>query len=156
MGLHLLVFVSCVDALFFFLSLSRDTNFLVPILLVLSNAKANGVAPRNRHSSNGSIDIKAGSFLDFPPPRTKKVNVVDRTSEEIEGIATMLQETTLNNVAYFGASAAMVTNTFDDEDLWGPQLGVSNTAGDVLVPEELQILPDPATREQLAELYYKV
>ncbi|KAG0376544.1 hypothetical protein BGX24_007594 [Mortierella sp. AD032] len=114
------------------------------------------IASRNRHSSNGSIDAKAGSFLDFPPPTPKKVNVVDRTSvEEIEGIANMLQETTLNNVAYFGANAAMVTNTFNDEDLWGAQLGASNTAGDVLVPEELQILPDPVTSEQLTELYYK-
>ncbi|OAQ35299.1 hypothetical protein K457DRAFT_656776 [Linnemannia elongata AG-77] len=67
----------------------------------------------------------------------------------------MLAETTLNNVAYFGANAAMVTNTFNEEDLWGAQLGDSNTAGDVLVPEELQILPDPITREQLTDLYYK-
>lgn len=123
----------------------------------MSNRKTTDVASRNRHSSNGSIDAKAGSFLDFPPPRPKKVNVIDRTSvEDIEGIATMLAETTLNNVAYFGANAAMVTNTFNEEDLWGAQLGASNSAGDVLVPEELQILPDPITREQLTDLYYKV
>ncbi|KAF9148270.1 hypothetical protein BG015_010002 [Linnemannia schmuckeri] len=120
------------------------------------STEATDATSRNRHSSNGSVDAKAGSFLDSPPPRPKKVNVVDRTSvEEIEGIASMLAETTLNNVAYFGANAAMVTNTFNDEDLWGAQLGASNTAGDVLVPEELQILPDPITREQLTDLYYK-
>ncbi|KAF9920367.1 hypothetical protein FBU30_009831 [Linnemannia zychae] len=119
------------------------------------STEAPGATSRHR-SSNGSIDAKAGSFLDFPPPRPKKVNVVDRTSiEEIESIAAMLQETTLNNVAYAGASAAMVTNTFNDEDLWGEQLGSFNTAGDVLVPEELQILPDPVTREHLTEQYYK-
>ncbi|KAG0274465.1 hypothetical protein BGZ96_004318, partial [Linnemannia gamsii] len=117
---------------------------------------ATDVASKNRHLSSGSVDTKAGSFLDFPPPRPKKVNVVDRTSvEDIEGIASMLAETTLNNVAYFGANAAMVTNTFNDEDLWGAQLGASNTAGDVLVPEELQVLPDPIIQEQLTDLYYK-
>ncbi|KAF9081567.1 hypothetical protein BGX23_000734 [Mortierella sp. AD031] len=119
------------------------------------STEATDIGSRNR-LSNGSLDVKAGSFLDFPPPTLKKVNIVDRTSlEEIEGIATMLAETTLNNVAYFGANAAMVTNTFNDEDLWGAQLGAANTAGDVLVPEELQILPDPITRDQLADLYYK-
>ncbi|KAF9538602.1 hypothetical protein EC957_006408 [Mortierella hygrophila] len=120
------------------------------------STEATDVTSRNRYSSNSSVDAKAGSFLDFPPPRPKKVNVVNRTSvQDIEGIASMLAETTLNNVAYFGANAAMVTNTFDEEDLWGAQLGAFNTAGDVLVPEELQILPDPITREQLTDLYYK-
>ena len=142
------------------LLLTNPVLSLVSISLfitILSNRKATDIASRKRHSSNASLDAKGGNFLDFPPPTPKKVNVVDRTSlEEIEGIATMLAETTLNNVAYVGANAAMVTNTFNDEDLWGAQLGSANTAGDVLVPEELQILPDPAAREQLAELYYKV
>ncbi|KAI7832586.1 fungal-specific transcription factor domain-containing protein, partial [Gamsiella multidivaricata] len=67
----------------------------------------------------------------------------------------MLAETTLSNVAYYGPSAAAVASVFNDEDLWGPQLGAASTEGDVLVPEEMQVLPDLATREYLIALYYK-
>jgi len=82
---------------------------------------------------------------------------VDRSSpEDLERIASVLTEATLNNIAYFGPSAAMVTGTFNDEDLWGPQLGAASTEGDVLVPEEMQTLPDESTRQFLVSLYYKV
>ncbi|KAF9559186.1 lactose regulatory protein lac9 and GAL4-like protein [Mortierella alpina] len=109
-----------------------------------------------RHTSNGSIDSQACTFLDYPADASKAVTVVDHSSsEDLDTLTAMLAETTLNNVAYFGPSAAMVASTFNDDDLWGPQLGAASTEGDILVPEEMQILPDPATREQLAALYYK-
>ncbi|KAG9321798.1 hypothetical protein KVV02_006544 [Mortierella alpina] len=109
-----------------------------------------------RHTSNGSIDSQACAFLDYPVDASKAVTVVDHSSsEDLDTLTAMLAETTLNNVAYFGPSAAMVASTFNDDDLWGPQLGAASTEGDILVPEEMQILPDPATRKQLAALYYK-
>ncbi|KAF9284610.1 lactose regulatory protein lac9 and GAL4-like protein [Mortierella alpina] len=109
-----------------------------------------------RHTSNGSIDSQACTFLDYPADASKAVTVVDHSSsEDLDTLTAMLAETTLNNVAYFGPSAAMVASTFNDDDLWGPQLGAASTEGDILVPEEMQILPDLATREQLAALYYK-
>ncbi|KAG0053576.1 hypothetical protein BGZ83_000860 [Gryganskiella cystojenkinii] len=87
---------------------------------------------------------------------SEAVNVVHHSSkEDLEHITNVLTEATLNNIAYFGPSAAMVTGTFNDEDLWGPQLGAASTEGDVLVPEEMQILPDESTRQYLASLYYK-
>ncbi|KAG0250691.1 hypothetical protein BG011_008156, partial [Mortierella polycephala] len=112
-----------------------------------------------RNSSIGSIDGGGGggsSFLDYPTEATKAVSVVDHSSsEDIDRLTAMLEETTLSNSAYFGPSAAMVANTFNDEDLWGPQLGNAGTESDVTVPKEMQVLPDPATREHLTYLYYK-
>jgi hypothetical protein len=98
------------------------------------------------------------SFLDYPvAANSKAVNIVDHTSAaDLEQINSVLTEATLSNIAYFGPSAAMVTGTFNDEDLWGPQLGAASTEGDVLVPEKMQILPDESTRQFLASLYYKV
>ncbi|KAG0211147.1 hypothetical protein BGX28_008457 [Mortierella sp. GBA30] len=109
-----------------------------------------------RHTSNGSFDGQGSSFLDYPADTSKAVTIVDHSSaQDLDTLTAMLAETTLNSVAYFGPNAAMVASTFNDEDLWGPQLGAAGTEGDILVPKEMQILPDPATREQLAALYYK-
>ncbi|KAF9993148.1 hypothetical protein BGZ65_011387, partial [Modicella reniformis] len=73
----------------------------------------------------------------------------------MEAVTKMLAETTLRNVAYYGPSAAVVANPLDDENLWGPQLGSTSTESDVYVPEEMQILPNSSTREDLTRLYYE-
>lgn len=78
------------------------------------------------------------------------------TAEEMDGLAAMLSETTLSNISYYGPSAAAtIADDFDDEDLWGPQIRSVNSAEDPIVPPELQILPDIATRQHLTELYYQ-
>ncbi|KAF9908818.1 hypothetical protein BX616_011372, partial [Lobosporangium transversale] len=110
-------------------------------------------SPVNESSSTRHVR-NSSSFLDLPTPKT--VNIVDHSSaEDLEALTTMLAETTLNSLSYYGPNAAMVATVFNDEDLWGPQLGAGNTESDVLVPEELQILPDAATRDHLIALYYK-
>ncbi|GJJ74386.1 hypothetical protein EMPS_06744 [Entomortierella parvispora] len=122
-----------------------------PIQFDLTSSRSETI--RQEESAN-PID---NSFLNYPiSSNSKAVNVVDRSSaEDLERIASVLTEATLNNIAYYGPSAAMVTGTFNDEDLWGAQLGAASTDGDVLVPEEMQILPDESTRQFLVSLYYK-
>ncbi|KAI7821050.1 hypothetical protein BC939DRAFT_211697 [Gamsiella multidivaricata] len=77
------------------------------------------------------------------------------TADDMDALTTMLSETTLSSMAYYGPSAATIASDFDDEDLWGPQIRSTNTE-DVTVPVEMQILPDLATRQHLTDLYYKV
>jgi hypothetical protein len=75
----------------------------------------------------------------------------------MEALTTLLSETTLSGLASFGTDGgAPVERDLDEEDLWGPQVRSSNNADDEVVPLDMQILPDPATRKHLVELYYKV
>ena len=75
----------------------------------------------------------------------------------MDSLAAMLAETTLSNVSYYGPSAAAtIASDYDDEDLWGPQIRSVSTTEDLLVPIEMQVLPDIGTRRHLSELYYKV
>lgn len=75
----------------------------------------------------------------------------------MEALTALLSETTLSGLASFGTDGgAPVERDLDEEDLWGPQVRSSNNADDEVVPLDMQILPDPATRKHLGELYYKV
>ncbi|ORY99516.1 fungal-specific transcription factor domain-domain-containing protein [Lobosporangium transversale] len=74
--------------------------------------------------------------------------------EQMDALAAMLSETTLNTMAYYGPNAATISTDLDDDDLWGPQIRSTNTE-DQVVPPEMRILPDVTTRKYLAELYYK-
>ncbi|KAF9347388.1 hypothetical protein BGX26_001099 [Mortierella sp. AD094] len=96
----------------------------------------------NGHNNNNNNLTVPGSI---PPPKST-------TPEEMDALVSMLSETTLNGMAYYGPSAA--ASDYNDDDLWGPQIRSSSSV-DQVVPPELQILPDPATRQQLTELYYK-
>lgn len=78
------------------------------------------------------------------------------TQEEMEALTALLSETTLSGSASFGTDGgAPVERDLDEEDLWG-QIRSTNNADDEVVPVDMQILPDPATRKHLVELYYKV
>ncbi|KAF9187582.1 hypothetical protein BGZ51_003446 [Haplosporangium sp. Z 767] len=76
------------------------------------------------------------------------------TAEEMDKLATILSQTTLSSIAYHGPSAATIASDFDDEDLWGPQIRSTDNAEDLVLPPEMQILPDTDTRNHLVELYY--
>ncbi|KAF8955538.1 hypothetical protein BGZ46_002610 [Entomortierella lignicola] len=119
-------------------------------------ADLNGSTSGRRHnrSDSSASDTRASSFLDFPAALPKAVKVVDH-SRDLDVVTALLAETTLSNVEYYGPSAAMVANAFNDEDLWGPQLGAASTDSDVTVPLEMQILPDVSIRNHLTTLYYK-
>lgn len=78
------------------------------------------------------------------------------TQEEMEALTALLSETTLSGSASFGTDGgAPVERDLDEEDLWG-QIRSTNNADEEVVPLDMQILPDPATRKHLVELYYKV
>lgn len=78
------------------------------------------------------------------------------TQEEMEALTALLSETTLSGLASFGTDGgAPMERDLDEEDLWG-QIRSTNNADDEVVPLDMQILPDPATRKHLVELYYKV
>ncbi|KAG0361243.1 hypothetical protein BGX24_005380, partial [Mortierella sp. AD032] len=77
------------------------------------------------------------------------------TQEEMDALTTLLSETTLSGLASFGTDGEAVERDLDDEDLFGHHIRSSNNVDDVVVPLEMQILPDPAIRKHLGEMYYK-
>jgi hypothetical protein len=74
----------------------------------------------------------------------------------MDALTTLLSETTLSGLASFGTDGDAVERDLDDEDLFGPHTRSSGNTNAEVVPLAMQILPDPATRKQLVELYYKV
>ncbi|KAF8941475.1 hypothetical protein BGZ47_007366, partial [Haplosporangium gracile] len=131
--------------------------------LVGASATANGGA-NGPYSSESSTSPQAsvsnyGAADSLTAPVAGASSVVASkvtTQEEMEALTALLSETTLSGSAGFGTDGgASVERDLDEEDLWGPQIRSSNNADDVAVPLDMQILPDPATRKHLVELYYK-
>ncbi|KAF9922213.1 hypothetical protein FBU30_007699 [Linnemannia zychae] len=118
-----------------------------------------GASTTGNNSVNGTLANPQGSSSNFNTNATStSTSIASKvtTQEEMDTLTALLSETTISGLASFGTDGgAALERDLDEEDLWGPQIRSSNNADDVVVPLEMRILPDPETRKQLVELYYK-